>query len=134
MMHAHGLLDEETISAFVTFCTRKMEDVIDPWEILDGKKDVPERLEKLMNRDEPRIDILGVICGRLYAVVVQDDCDPTKERINNFQKFITNEVIPEDMRHSLCFRIVADKDVNVKNQKWVLDNEVLKKQIMSMLR
>lgn len=40
LLNANSLLDEETVASFVTFCTRDMEDIIEPEEILEGKKGI----------------------------------------------------------------------------------------------
>lgn len=132
LIHAHGLLDEDTITAFIIFCTRDMEDVIEPEEILKGKiKEIKERVKKLMDRDEPRTDILGVICARLYAYMIQEKCVPEPEIVSNFQSFITDENVPQDIRHALCQRLVLN---NNTNHKWVMGNKDLKDQILAMLR
>jgi hypothetical protein len=131
-LHAHSLLDEETVAAFFVFCTREMEMVIEPDDILDGKEEAKKHIEKLMNRKEPRVDILGVICERLYARMVQPTCEMSDPRIKNFQEFITMEVVPEDMRHSLCRRIAKKRDG--KSQKWLLGNKILKNLILDTLR
>lgn len=133
-IHANSLVDEETVAAFITFCVRDMEDVIEPEEILDGDKSVPKRIEKLMKRKEPRTDILGVICNRLYAKMVQEKTEMTKQKVKAFQEFVTMDTIPEDMRHIICRRLSKNNDGNGRNHKWLIGNDVLREQILSTLR
>jgi len=133
-VHAHSLLDEETVAAFFVFCTRDMEDVIEPEDVLDGKKNVADRVKKLMKRKEPRTDILGITCERLFATMVQSETEQTPARIKNFQKFVTNEVVPPDIRHSLCKRLSKRTENDGRNQKWLIGDEKLREQILEMLR
>ena len=133
LLNAHALLDEETVSTFVVFCARDMEDIIEPEDILEGKKDVVKRIEKLIDRKEPRMDILGIICERLYATMVKPDTKATPEVVKNFQKFITMDRVPDDLRHSVCRRL-SKVDDGGKSQAWLLGDDVLRKQILSLLR
>lgn len=133
IIHANSLLDEETVSSFITFCTCKMEDIVEPIDILNGNKESFNHIERLMNRKEPRIDILSVIVERLFATIVNNDVEQTKERIKNFQEFITMDFIPEDLTHMVCRRIIRRKDSTVRNQKWVLGNKKLSNLIISLL-
>ncbi len=133
LLHANSLLDEETVNAFFVFCTRHMEEVIEPLDILDGKIEVEKSIDKLMKRKEPRTDILGVICQRLFATLIDEKIEQTKERINNFQNFITSDSIPEDMRDSVCRQLAKKMDASGRNHKWIMDNKKLRKQVMDML-
>jgi len=132
-MHAASLLDDETVAAFLTFLHRDMEDVIEPEEILDAKKDIPARIKRLMDRKEPRTDILGIIVERLYATMVKPNSKQSPERIAAFQSFITMEHVPDDMRHSICRRLSKTDDAG-RSVKWLMGNDVLRKQILSLLR
>jgi hypothetical protein len=132
LLHAHSLLDEESVTAFHVFMTRDMEDVIEPNDILEGKKEVYERLKNILDRKDPRVDILHVTCERLYATLLNSNVEQNESVIKNFQKFITNKYIPEDVRYSLCFRLVKREESNIRDQLWVLGNEILKKQILEL--
>jgi hypothetical protein len=132
-LHAHSLLDEETVAAWFVYVSREMEMVVEPEQILNGDKKSREHIEKLMDRKEPRTDILNVICERLYARMVQADCETDKDRIKNFQTFITMKCIPEDTRHSLCRRIAKKRD-NPAMQKWLIGSKELRDLIMETIR
>jgi len=131
---ASSLLDEQTVSSLVVFMDRDVELAIEPEQILGGKdwEFIEKHVEKLMSGREKRVDVLGVMCDRLYAHLVQPNVKPDKKAIDNFQKYITMEQLPEDMRHNLCLRLARVKD-NGKTHQWILHNEKLTKMIMAVL-
>jgi intein/homing endonuclease len=131
---AASLLDEQTVSTLITFLDREIELIIEPEQILAGRDwtGIEAHMKKLMGGREKRVDVLGVICDRLYAKVVQPDCKPDKESIKNFQKFLLIDDIPEDMRHNICMRLSRMKDQG-KSQQWILQNEKLVKIVLSVL-
>ena len=132
MMQANSLLDQETVSAMMVFFKREMEMIIEPEQILEGDNKAGKHVHNLMNRKEKRIDVLSVICERLFARIVQPDCEQTDERIKNFQDFITMDDIPDDMRHSICRRMGKRKDEG-RTQRWLVGNTKLKKLILETL-
>jgi len=134
LMLAKSLLDEQTISSLMVFIERDVEMVIEPEQILAGKDwdFIEKHMEKLMSGREKRIDVIGVICDRLYAYIVQHTTKPDKKSIENFQRFICMDTIPEDIRHNLCLRLARVKD-NGKTHQWLLHNEKLTKLIMAVL-
>ena len=135
-MLANSLLDEQTVSSLMVFMERDVEMVIEPDQILRGRTDdwtfIEKHVEKLMSGREKRIDVLGVICDRLYAYVVQPNIKPDKKTIENFQRFVTMKEVPEDMRHNLCLRLARVKD-NGKTHQWIMHNEQLTKLILAVL-
>jgi hypothetical protein len=133
-MMARSLLDDQTVSSLTVFMERDVEMVIEPEQILAGKdwEFVQKHMEKLMAGREKRIDVVGVICDRLFAHVVQPTFKPDKKSIENFQKFVTMDAVPEDMRHNLCLRLARVKDGG-KTHQWILHNERLTKLIMNVL-
>jgi len=131
MMLAHALLDEQTVSTMMVFMERDVEMIVEPEQILEGQDWIPKHISKLMNRQEQRVDVLGVICDRLFAYVVQPDTKQTKKAIENFQKFLTMKHIPEDMRHNFCLRIARVREGHA--QRWILHNDVLTKMILEVV-
>lgn len=131
---AMSLLDEETVSSLIVFMERDVELVIEPEQILAGKdwSWIQAHVEKLMGDREKRVDVLGVIFDRLFAYLVQPDTKADKTRIENFQKFITIESIPEDMRHNICLRLSRIKDGG-KSHQWILHSNKLTKLIMQVV-
>ena len=133
-MMARSLLDDQTVSSLTVFMERDVEMVVEPEQILSGRDwpFVEKHMEKLMGAREKRIDVVGVICDRLYAHLVQPSTKPDKKSVENFQRFVTMESVPEDMRHNLCLRMARVKDSG-KTHQWLLHNERLTKLIMSVL-
>lgn len=131
---ASSLLDDQTVSSLIVFMERDVELIIEPEQILGGKDWtwIESHVEKLMSGREKRVDVLGVICDRLYAHLVQPDTKPDTSAIKNFQKFVTLETIPEDLRHNLCLRLSRVKD-NGKTHQWILHNDRLTKLIMAVV-
>lgn len=128
LMHARSLLDAETVSAFVVFASRENEMTVEPESILTGQKDAFDQCKALMSRSEPRIDILSVICERLFATMIQPTCQQTEERKKNFQKFITSDFIPADMRDQICRRLA--KNHKTSSHMWLLGDKELRKMIL----
>jgi len=131
---ASSLLDDETVSSLIVFMERDVELIVEPEQILNGG-DWPwiqGHIAKLMGGREKRIDVLGVICDRLFAYLVQPGTKADKSSIQNFQKFITIDDIPEDLRHNLCLRLSRVKDGG-KTHQWILHNEKLTKMILAVV-
>jgi hypothetical protein len=131
-MLASSLLDEQTVSTIMVFMERDVEMIIEPQQVLAGEDWIPKHLKKLMSGAEKRIDVLGVICDRLYAYLVQPTTMPDKKAVKNFQDFLCIDDIPEDLRHNLCLRISRVRD-NGKTQQWIMQNEKLKKLILEVI-
>jgi hypothetical protein len=133
-MMASSLLDDTTVSSLVVFMEREVEMIIEPEQILEGKDwpFITSHMEKLTSAREKRIDVLGVICDRLFGYIIQPTMIPTKEAIKNFQKFITMASIIEDLRYDICMRLCRIKD-NSKTHQWIMHNDQLTKMIMSVI-
>lgn len=134
MMMANSLLDEQTVSSMMVFMERDVEMVIEPERILAGTdwEFIEGHFQKMMSGREKRMDIVGVTCDRLFAYLVQPTTVSDKKSIENFQKFITMEHVPEDLRHNMCLRMARVKD-NGKTHQWLLHNQRLTKMIMDVL-
>jgi hypothetical protein len=131
---AMSLLDEETVSSLIVFMERDVELIIEPEQILEGR-DWPwiqSHIDRLMGEREKRVDVIGVICDRLFAYLAQPDTKADKMRIQNFQKFLTIDSIPEDMRHNICLRLARIKDGG-KSHQWILHGDKLTKLIMQVV-
>lgn len=131
MMMAHSLLDEQTVSTLMVFCERDVEMIVEPEAILRGEDWITKHITKLMDQKEQRVDVLGVICDRLFAYVVQSDTKRTKTAIENFQNFITMKQVPEDLRHNFCLRIARVREGNA--QDWILHNDTLTNMILEVV-
>lgn len=135
-LFASSLLDEETVGSFMVFATREMEMVLDPEDILNAKSHCIKHITDLIEgRKQPRLDVVNVICERLYAHLVQDDTEQTAARVQNFLEFICHEKMPEDIRHGICSRLARKVG---KSQRWLVCKgkhaQILHQQIMANLR
>ena len=128
-----AVLDQETLDSFLVFVTRDMKMIIEPEDILNGSQNIFKEIKSLMDGSEPRVDIIGVTCDRLFAHIVQNDYQMKKEHVQNFQKFVTFESIPEDMRHSLMRRI-AEANTATDLKPFLLGNKEILKFVASSLR
>ena len=122
---AHGLLDEDTVSSFITFLERDVEMVIEPLDILNGERGIKSKIEDLMSRAEKRVDVVGVTCERLLAYVTRRDYTPTSEHIENFQKFMTIRKLGDEFRHGLALRLARHEDGGKSEQLILNSNEIL---------
>jgi hypothetical protein len=136
---AMSLLDDDTVSSLMVFMERDVEMIIEPEQILRGDandwKFIVAHMEKMMSGREKRIDVVSVICDRLFAHVVQPTCKPDQKAVENFQKFMTMAQIPEDMRHNLCLRLARYQNPACpagQNFKWLMHNRELSKMILSV--
>ena len=141
-LHAHSLLDEETVASFVVCATRDMRLVVEPEEILNGEDGKVEYLRDIIDEKkhkDPRIDIFNVCLERLFAVMVQPDCKFTEKRRKNFINFIKAKWFPEEMRHAFCHRFMAvmkeDGADGLKcAKKWVGGDRELTNMILETFR
>lgn len=133
-MLASSLLDDQTVSSLIVFMERDVELIIEPEQILSGRdwRGIEKHMAKLVSGPEKRIDVLGVMCDRLYAHLVQKETEAKTSSIENFQKFLTMDEVPEDLRHNLCLRLARTKDGG-KSHKWILHNDKLTKAIMAVV-
>jgi len=130
--HGMSLLDEQTVSNIIVFFERELELVIEPDEILAGDDSAFKAIENLMSRKEPRVDILGVICERLFARIVQPGFTIEKPKVANFHRFLEMDCVPEDVRYGLCHRIT--KRGSPELNRWLVGSKKLQKIIASTLR
>lgn len=127
-IHAESLLDDGTVTSFITFCLRDgvLDKIVEPGEILNGDvKKAQKQITKLMSEKEPRSDILGVVLGRLSATLVDEKTQPTKNRISNFQTFLTTDCIPGDMQYALLNRLINGTSDVERIGKWIVGNAKL---------
>jgi hypothetical protein len=102
---ALSLLDEETVTSMIVFMERDVELVLRPEQILDGDPSVAPHVKKLMTAKEKRIDVLSVMCERLYAHILNPSVKPTPKLVANFQSFLCLPEVPDDIRFGICLRI-----------------------------
>ena len=105
MIEAYASLDNTTVETMMVFFQRSLDLVIEPKDILeDYEKNAKEYVKKLMNKSEPRIDIINVINGRLYAYLVSDKYTFDKKHVANLHSWILDENIPKDTAYAFVRR------------------------------
>jgi hypothetical protein len=94
-------LDEETVSAFITFVQQNLAELIEPEKILNSKqfeRDVKNQIEATVKKDVLRVDILATLCTRFSNYLIINKIKPNDEQVKNIQQFIKMEVLPNDLR------------------------------------
>ena len=105
LIEAYASLDNTTVETMMTFFQRSLDLVIEPKDILeDYEKNAKDYVKKLMNKNEPRIDIINVINDRLYAYLVSDKYVFDKKHIENLQAWILDENLPKDSAYAFVRR------------------------------
>lgn len=114
---AASCLDEETVTAFITFVQQNLSELIEPEKILAAKdfdRDVKQVVENMVKKDILRVDILATLCTRLSNYLIINKIKPDKDQIKNIQSFIKMEVLPNDLRLSLLQDLVAAPNDKLK--------------------
>ena len=106
LIEAYASLDNTTVETMMVFFQRSAELVIEPKDILeDYEKNAKNQLDKLMNKSEPRIDIVNVINDRLYAYLVSDNYKFDQKHITNIQSWILDNNLPKDTAYAFVRRL-----------------------------
>jgi len=125
---AHALLDPQTVDSMMVFFDRDVEMMLGPELILSGDERVGKKIESLMTRKEKRVDVLAVMCDRLFAHVASMETVPTEKQVANFQAFLLHENMEPDLRHNMCLRIYRHG-----RQEWLKGNKELIKKTIEVL-
>ena len=106
---ANSSLDDTTVGAFLSFVNDELTELISPEEILDAKTFPPikKRIAKLAKSTSGghRIDRLSAICTRMFLHITQDDYKPGKTHKENLVSFLSDDVIPNDLRMAMVMDI-----------------------------
>lgn len=107
LVEAYASLDNVTVETMFVFLQKSAELVIDPKDILeDYEKNAKSQLERLMvNRKEPRVDIVNVVNDRLYAYIVSDNYKYDKSHVANVQSWILDKNLPKDTAYAFVRRL-----------------------------
>ena len=106
LVEAYASLDNSTVETMMVFFQRSAELVIDPADILDDyEKNAKKQLERLMNKQEPRIDIVNVVNDRLYAYIVSDNYKFDQKHVKNVQSWILDKNLPKDTAYAFVRRL-----------------------------
>jgi hypothetical protein len=98
-------LDDVTVGAFLSFVNDELTQLVDPEEILDASSfgPVKKRITELTKSSTGvrRIDRLSAICTRLYLHLSSENYRVKERHQENLVAFLTEGVIPNDLRMAL---------------------------------
>ncbi len=112
--HVHALalsaLDPEAATAFMSFVNDGLNRLVSPEEILDNPwAETAARIDELAHDENGvRLDRLNAMTVRLYLAATKDGFVPTERQGANLVSFLTNEVLPADLRLTLHRDLVND--------------------------
>lgn len=116
-MLASSCLDEETVTAFITFVQQNLSKLISPEKICNSKNfktEVEQAIKAMVQKDILRVDIIATLCTRLTNYLTLNNIKPNKDQIKNIQDFIKMDFIPNDLRLSLLQDLVASSNQHLK--------------------
>ncbi|MEM1416015.1 MAG: AAA family ATPase [Myxococcota bacterium] len=109
-MLARSTLDDVTVASFMSFVMNGLEQLVDPEEILDAEDFAPvkARIDALAGDvvEGSRVDLLSVICSRLYLALSRPGYVPGARHRENLVAFLLLDALPNDLRFSLHHDIV----------------------------
>lgn len=114
---ADACLDENTVTAFISFVNNNLGELIKPEEILTAKNFAKEVLDPLKNvvlKDPIRVDIIATLCTRLVNYLVIHKITPSKEQLENLKSFIKIDFIPNDIRLTMAQDLVSSGNSALK--------------------
>ncbi len=130
---AKALLDQETVAALLKYMERDYEMVTTPEDIMNGSSSVIPHIKELMGRKEKRVDVVGVICDRLYARLANPDVETKPEVVKNVQRFLTCEHVEADMRYNLVARMNRAAKKDPRMEAWYMGSKELLKLIVEVI-
>ena len=106
---ANSSLDDTTVGAFLSFVNDELTELISPEEILGASSFAPikKRIASLAKSASGghRIDRLAAICTRMFLHITLDNYKPGKKHKDNLVSFLSEDVIPNDLRMAMVMDI-----------------------------
>lgn len=106
---ARSLLDEDTVITMMTYFQKEMDIRLDVADIFNNPDYAENELNKLIDCDEPRIDILNLLNSRLRAYINSDKYVFKEADVESLERWVLNKHHPKDMANVLC-RNIANSD------------------------
>lgn len=116
-MLATSCLDQETVTAFITFVQQNLSKLISPERICntkDFKTEVHQHIQGIVHQDILRVDIISTLCTRLINYLTLNKIRPDANQVKNIQEFIKMDLIPNDLRLSLLQDLVSSPNPHLK--------------------
>lgn len=105
-VEARSLLDEETVETMMVFFLRDVELVISPEMILEENDKALKELKQLMNREEPRVDIINIVNDRLIAYLCSSTYEFESAHIKSVQNWMLSNDLPKDTSYGFIRSIL----------------------------
>jgi hypothetical protein len=106
---AAGLLDDTTVSSFLSFVREELQEMISPEEILNAKSETDIEfliLKTLKGKDgHIRVDRISTLCDRLLIYLNSGEYKFNEIHRDNLAKFIGIDGIPKDIKTRLGMEI-----------------------------
>jgi hypothetical protein len=113
-MLADACLDNNTVSAFISFLNNDLSKLITPEEIINAKnfeQEVYQRIKSVVEQQTKRVDILSVITTRLINYLNVSKLTFKKPQVDNIKAFLNMDFMPDDLR------LVAAQDIVTSENK-----------------
>lgn len=114
---AASCLDEETVSAFITFVQQNLAELIEPEKMLNTKQfdhDVRHHIVDVAQKEVLRVDILATLCTRFANYLTLHNSKLSEHQVKNIQQFVKLELLPNDLRLTFLQDLVASKNDHLK--------------------
>ncbi|MCB9763011.1 MAG: AAA family ATPase [Alphaproteobacteria bacterium] len=113
---ADSCLDEPAVAAFITFVQQGLSQLISPEELLGAKDFGPAyaRVRDAVEGETLRVDILATLCTRLVNHLSRRKERLTKPEIENLKRFLTMDLLPNDLRLTVAQELVRASDPGLK--------------------
>lgn len=101
-----SLIDEQVVQSFIVFLMRDVSLVIQPKQILTDIDKSLQKLHKLMNCSQPRIDIVNITNERLKVYLSSVSYEFKKQDVQKVQKWILSQDLPLDCSYGFIRQIL----------------------------
>ncbi len=115
---ADSCLDENTVTAFITFINNDLGKLITPEQICNAKnfeREVVAYLKRVAVKDTIRVDILATICTRMVNYLTINQIKPNKAQLDNIKSFVKIDFLPNDIRLTMAQDLVSSKNRFLKS-------------------
>lgn len=111
-MLGDACLDAATVASFLSFIDQRMAKLLSPQEILEAEDfqaqiDAPVR--KLVVGDTKRVDILAVLCTRLFNHISAQQIELQGRARDNVIAFLLMDFFPNDLRFMIAQDMMREK-------------------------
>ncbi len=114
---ADSCLDENTVTAFITFINNDLGKLITPEQICNAKqfeREVVAYLKRVAVKKTIRVDILATICTRMVNYLTINQIKPNKTQMDNIKEFVKIDFLPNDIRLTMAQDLVSSKNRYLK--------------------